>query len=54
VTEQEIRRRLHSYLKCLLISEFRYVARRRLEKTENPSASARVNWKVCKSAIALC
>jgi hypothetical protein len=29
------------------------VARRRLEKTENLSACVLVNWKVCKSAIAL-
>jgi hypothetical protein len=26
---------------------------RRLVKTENPSACVTVNWKVCKSAIAL-
>jgi hypothetical protein len=29
------------------------VARIRLEKTENPSACATVNCKLCKSAIAL-
>jgi hypothetical protein len=34
-------------------SVLRSVARRRLVKTEDPSACARVNWKVCKSAIAL-
>jgi hypothetical protein len=34
-------------------SVFRYVARRRLAETENPSACATVYCKVCKSAIAL-
>jgi hypothetical protein len=40
VIEDEIARRLS-------------VARRRLVKTDNPSACATVNWKLCKSAIAL-
>jgi hypothetical protein len=31
----------------------RSVARIRLVETETPSACAAVNWKVCKSAIAL-
>jgi hypothetical protein len=31
----------------------RSVARRRLVKAGNPSACAEVNWKLCKSAIAL-
>jgi hypothetical protein len=35
------------------ISVLRSVARRRLVETGNPSACAVVNWKVCKSAIAL-
>jgi hypothetical protein len=46
----EIARRLHSEV---LISVLRFIARRRLGKTENPSACAMVDWKVCKSAIAL-
>jgi hypothetical protein len=29
------------------------IARRRLVETENPSAYTTVNWKVCKSALAL-
>jgi hypothetical protein len=33
---------------------YKSVARKRLVKTENPSACATVNCKVCKSAIALC
>jgi hypothetical protein len=37
----------------VLIPVLRSVARRRLVKTENPSACAAVNWKLCKSAIAL-
>jgi hypothetical protein len=45
VIADEIARRLHS--------ELRFVARRRLVKTDNPSACATVNWKLCKSAIAL-
>jgi hypothetical protein len=36
-----------------LVSVLRSVARRRLVKTENRSACATVNWKMCKSAIAL-
>jgi hypothetical protein len=36
-----------------MVSVLRSVARRRLVKTESPSACATVNWKVCKSAIAL-
>jgi hypothetical protein len=48
VIEDEIARRFE-----VLISVLRSVARRRLLKTENPSACATVNWKVCKSAIAL-
>jgi hypothetical protein len=31
----------------------RSVARRRVLKTEDPSACATVNWKLCKTAIAL-
>jgi hypothetical protein len=46
VIDQEMARRLHNDLK-------RYVARRRLVKTENPRASVTVNCKLCKSAIAL-
>jgi hypothetical protein len=49
VIEDEIARRLHSDLKCVL----RSIARRRLVKTGNPSACAAVNWKVCRSAIAV-
>jgi hypothetical protein len=37
----------------VLVSVLRSVAGRRLVKTENPSACATVNWKLCKSAIAL-
>jgi hypothetical protein len=37
----------------VLASVLRSVTRRRLVKTENPSACATVKWKVCKSAIAL-
>jgi hypothetical protein len=37
----------------VLISVLRSIARRLLVKTENPSACATLNWKVCKSAIAL-
>jgi hypothetical protein len=36
----------------VIVSVLRTVARR-LVKTGNPSACATVNWKVCKSAIAL-
>jgi hypothetical protein len=36
-----------------LLPALRSVARRRLVKTENPSARGTVNCKVCKSAIAL-
>jgi hypothetical protein len=36
-----------------LIFILRSVARRRLVKTENPSVCATVDWKLCKSAIAL-
>jgi hypothetical protein len=50
--EQEMARRLHSDLK-MLVSMLRSVARRRLMKTDNPSACAVVNWKVYKSVIAL-
>jgi hypothetical protein len=35
------------------VSVLRSVARRRVVKTDNPNACATVNWKVCKSAIAL-
>jgi hypothetical protein len=49
VIEDEIKRRLI----CALVSVLRSVARRRLVKTENPSAGATVNCKLCKSAIAL-
>jgi hypothetical protein len=48
VIEQVMARRLE-----VLVSVLRSVARRRLVKTEDPSACATVNWKVCKSAIAL-
>jgi hypothetical protein len=57
---------VHRYRKCdckilgvipvvieVQVSVLRSVARRRLVETENPSACATVNWKVCKSAIAL-
>jgi hypothetical protein len=37
----------------VIVSVLRSVARRRLIESENPSACATVNWKVCKSAIAL-
>jgi hypothetical protein len=37
----------------VLLSVLSSVTRRRLVKTENPSACAMVNWKVCKLAIAL-
>jgi hypothetical protein len=47
VIENEIKRRLHSD------SVLRTVARRRLVKTENPSARLTVNCKQYKSAIAL-
>jgi hypothetical protein len=36
-----------------LVSVLRSVARRRLVKTENPSACATVNWKLYRSEIAL-
>jgi hypothetical protein len=36
----------------VIVSVLRSVARRRLVKTENPSACAKVNCKVCNSAIA--
>jgi hypothetical protein len=52
-TEKEMARRLHSDLK-LLVSVLRSVARRRLVKTENPSACVMVNCKLCKSVMALC
>jgi hypothetical protein len=37
----------------VVVSVLRSVARRRLVKIENPSACAALNWKVCKSEIAL-
>jgi hypothetical protein len=37
----------------VVVSVLRSVARRRLVETENPSACATVNWKVCNSVIAL-
>jgi hypothetical protein len=49
VIEDEIARRLHK----VLISVFRSVARRRLVETDDPGACTTVDWKVCKSAIAL-
>jgi outer membrane lipopolysaccharide assembly protein LptE/RlpB len=49
VIEDEMSSRLHE----MLVSVLRSVARRRLTKTENPSARAPVNCKVCRIAIAL-
>jgi hypothetical protein len=37
----------------MIVPELRSVARIRLLETENPSACATVNWKLCKSGIAL-
>jgi hypothetical protein len=37
----------------VIVSVLRSVARRRLVKTDNPSACATVKCKLCKSAIAL-
>jgi hypothetical protein len=37
----------------VLVSLLRSVARRRLVTTDTPNACATVNWKLCKSAIAL-
>jgi hypothetical protein len=37
----------------MVVSMLIFVASRRLVSMENPSACATVNWKVCKSAIAL-
>jgi hypothetical protein len=37
----------------VIVSVLRSVARRRLLGRENTSACARVNWKLCKSAIQL-
>jgi hypothetical protein len=37
----------------VIVSVLRSVARRRLVKTENPSACTTVNWKVRKSVIVL-
>jgi hypothetical protein len=37
----------------ILVSVLRSIARRRLVTTANPSACTTLNWKVCKSAIAL-
>jgi hypothetical protein len=37
----------------VLISVLRSITRRQLVETENPSAYAMVNWKVCKSAVIL-
>jgi hypothetical protein len=50
VIEDEITRKRHSDVK---VSVLRWIARRRLVKTENPSACATVNCKLCKSATAL-
>jgi hypothetical protein len=50
VIEDKITRKLHSDEVIAFV--LRSIARRRLVKTENPSACA-VNWKVCKLAIAL-
>jgi hypothetical protein len=41
------------FIETVIVSMLRYVARRRLVETENPSACATLNCKVCKSAIAL-
>jgi hypothetical protein len=51
VIEDEMARRLHSDF--VLIYELRSITRRRLVETENPSACAKMNCKLCKSAIAL-
>jgi hypothetical protein len=37
----------------MLVTVLGSIARRPLVEIENPSACATVNWKVCKSAIAL-
>jgi hypothetical protein len=37
----------------VVVSVLRSVSRRRLVETGNPSSCATVDWKVCKSAIAL-
>jgi hypothetical protein len=37
----------------VLVSVLRSVASRRVVETENPRVCAMVNWKVCKSTIAL-
>jgi hypothetical protein len=37
----------------VIVPVLRFVARRRLVETEDPSACATVNCKSCKSAIAL-
>jgi hypothetical protein len=44
IIEQEMSRRFHRHLKCQFLC-WGSVARRRLVKTENPSACAAVNWK---------
>jgi hypothetical protein len=38
----------------VLVSVLRSVARRRLVETENLNACATMDWKVSKSALALC
>jgi hypothetical protein len=37
----------------VVISVLRSVATRQLVETENPNAYAKVNWEVCRTAIAL-
>jgi hypothetical protein len=43
----------YSECKTVTVCVSTSVARKRLVETENPSACATVNWKVCKREIAL-